>query len=138
MFCLDKPGESKVLNKRRALPALVGLPCNLARVIKLQPGVLPGCQLHLMQAGGVSGWDANLENIVTCRARSLARIRTRSAWHSYQTGTEELSEHPEDEGAGSPSSHSLLVLLVTGKTQHTTEGISGPLEAEKCPSLWLV
>lgn len=41
-------------------------------------------------------------------------------------------------GAGSLSSHSLLVLLVTGKTKHTTEGTSGPLAAERCLPPWFV
>lgn len=62
------------------------------------------------RAGRVSGWDANLENIVTCGAKSLARICPCSVWQSYQTGTEELSEHPGAKGNRVIKS-SLLVLL---------------------------
>lgn len=126
MFCLNKSGGPKILNKRTESPALVSLLCDLVWVIKLHPGDLPGCKSHLMQAGSVSGWDANLENIVTCKARSLAHICTCNGWHSHQTGTEGLSEHPEEEGSWVSS---LLVLLVTGETEHPTECISGPPEA---------
>lgn len=69
-----------------------------------------------------------------CKLREHCQVRsicTCSIWQSLQTGPKELSECPGDEGnrAIKSSPPAAPLATVTGETEHTTKGITGPLVA---------